>query len=221
MAKRIRHSVSKLAGASSQACWNEVFAETLDYRQNKSFNYLIDRTLYRPREIIQFCTDAVEEARKERLEPPINYGVITRAENRYSEERAKDIAAEYRFQYPGLMSIFDVFRGRQYSMTKDELELICLGISTGEYGIAKEASAWAVNQDPELMIDVLWRIGFLRAQAVGGIKATRRSGSSYVGPHQISNLNLRNVPRFQVHPMFRSFLGMKEARETPADTTTS
>ena len=213
VARRIRHSVPQLGiEEGDQECWDQIFAEQLDYRQVKSFNYMIDRTLYRPREIIQFCTDAAEELREEKLGLPIDYGVITRAEFRYSEQRTKDIAAEYRFQNPGLMSIFDVFRGRPYTFTNEELELLCLGISTGEFKLDKEAK-WALNQEPDLLIDILWRIGFLRAQAVGGIKATRRSGSSYVGPHQISNLNLRNVPRFHVHPMFRSFLGMKEARE--------
>jgi hypothetical protein len=165
-----------------------------------------------PREIIQFCIDAVQEATEDKIPEPIDYAVLTGAEFRYSQQRTQDIAAEYRFQYPGLMSIFDVFRGRSYSFTKEELELLCLSISTGEFKLDKEAS-WAMNQDPEMLIDALWRMGFLRAQAVGGIKAQRRSGSSYVGPHQISNLNLRNVPRFQVHGMFRAFLAMKEGRE--------
>lgn len=214
VAKRIRHSVPTLAKGDDHECWNGVFAETLDYRQTKSFNYLVDRTLYRPREIIQFCTDALKETRDEKLWP-INYPVITRAELDYSEARAKDIAAEYRFQHPGLMSVFEVFRGKSYAYTRDDLELLCLGISTGEFRVDKDAS-WVLEQDPEYLIEVLWRIGFLRAQAVGGIKALRRSGSTYVGPHQVSNLNLRNVPRFQVHPMFRSFLGLKEARDTSA-----
>ena len=45
---------------------------------------------------------------------------------------------------------------------------------------------------------------------MGGVKAKRRSGSSYLGIHQISNLSLTNIERFHVHPMFRTFLGMKE-----------
>jgi hypothetical protein len=211
VAKRIRHTVPKLTSASDSECWNSVFAETLDYRQAKSFNYLVDRTLYRPREIIQFCTDALEESRSTEIWP-IEYRLISQAERGYSEARTNDISAEYRFQYPGLSSIFDVFRGRSYGFRRDELELLCLGITTGEYGLSGDAT-WVKNQEPELLIEILWRIGFLRAQAVGGIKALRRSGSSYVGPHQLSNLNLRNIPRFQVHPMFRAYLGMKEARD--------
>jgi hypothetical protein len=78
---------------------------------------------------------------------------------------------------------------------------------------------WVLDQDPDLLIDILWRVGFLRAYAVGGLKALRRSGSSYVGPHQVSTLNLRTISRFQVHPMFRAALGMKEPkRDSPAAT---
>jgi hypothetical protein len=57
--------------------------------------------------------------------------------------------------------------------------LLCLSISTGEFGLHKDAE-WFFNQELELLIEILWRIGFLRAQAVGGIKAVRRSGSSYI-----------------------------------------
>jgi energy-coupling factor transporter ATP-binding protein EcfA2 len=211
IAKRIRHSMPELAVEPDDVqCWNTVFSETLDYRQNKSFNYLIDRTLYRPREIIQFCTDSADEAKKTNAWP-INYGIISSAEVSYSGDRLRDIAAEYRFQYPGLISIFEVFRGKVFTFDRDELELICLAIATGEYRIDSLA-VWALNQDPGYLIEILWRIGFLRAQAVGGVKAMRRSGSSYLGSHQVENLNLGNLNRFQVHPMFRAHLGMKEPK---------
>jgi hypothetical protein len=68
------------------------------------------------------------------------------------------------------------------------------------------------NQEPEYLINVLWEVGFLRAKAVGGLKAQRRSGSSYVGPHQVSTLNLESISSFQVHPIFRAALGMKEPK---------
>ena len=68
------------------------------------------------------------------------------------------------------------------------------------------------GQECEFLIDVLWRVGFLTAYAVGGLKALRRSGSSYVGPHQVSTLNLRTITRFQIHPMFRAALGMRSPK---------
>jgi hypothetical protein len=216
VAKRIRYSVPALANVDDAGCWHRVFVETLDYRRNKSFNYMVDRTLYRPREIVQFCTDALTHARDAGL-LPIDYNVISVAEMAYSEARTKDIAAEYRFQYPGLLSLFEVFRGRTYLFNRDDLELFCLSITTGEFRL-DESARWVLDQDPDFLIEVLWRIGFLRAWAVGGIKALRRSGSSYLGPHQVATLNLTNIPRFHVHPMFRAYLGLKEARgEQSAD----
>lgn len=215
VANRIRFSVPQLRDKDDTECWNAVFAETLQYRKARSFNYMIDRTLYRPREIIQFCTDTLEESRSQNVQP-IDYSVISRAEQIYSDAREKDIAAEYRFQYPGLQSVFEVFRGRTYTMERVELEDLCLKVCTGEVRTDQSAS-WVFEQDPDYLIDVLWRVGFLRAYAVGGLKAVRRSGSSYVGPHQVSALNLQSISRFHVHPMFRASLGMKEARGDMSD----
>lgn len=214
IANRIRYSLPQLEEKSDADAWGAVFAETLQYRKSRSFNYMIDRTLYRPREIIQFCTDALEEARSQKA-GPIDYAVISRAELGYSDARQKDIAGEYRFQYRGLQSVFELFRGRTYLMEREELLDLCLSISVGESKVDREA-VWAVNQDPEYLLEVLWRVGFLRAYAVGGLKAMRRSGSSYVGPHQVSTLNLQSISRFQVHPMFRASLGMKEPKGEPS-----
>ena len=210
-ANRIRHSVPALRGAGDETAWGAIFAETLEYRQTKSFNYIVDRTLYRPREIIQFCTQCVEQKSKMHAEYPMNYSVVTEAEQNYSSERCRDLASEYRFQYPGLLEVFNVFRGRVYLIDRQDLEEICLGIATGEVKVGA-ASDWVADKNPDQLVEILWRVGFLRAQAVGGIKARRRSGSSYLGPHQISNLNLDNLTRFHIHPMFRAYLGMKEPK---------
>ncbi|PWG65552.1 hypothetical protein DEM34_01170 [Spiribacter halobius] len=211
VAKRIKYSLPELGDADDEEAWNEIFLETIQYRKSKSFNYIVDRTLYRPREVIQFCTDCVEAA-KAADNFPVDYPVISSAELGYSENRTRDIAAEYRFQYPGLMSVFEAFRGRSYSMDRVDLELVCLSIATGEITVDEVAGSWTDGIDPDSLIEILWRIGFLRAYAVGGVKAVRRSGSSYVGPHQVSHLNVHDVQRFHVHPMFRAFLGLKEAK---------
>jgi hypothetical protein len=215
VANRIRHSFPALASASDQEAWNLVFADTLAYRKTKSFNYLVDRTLYRPRELVQFCSDAVDEARAGGV-VPIDYNTISRVELEYSAARVKDIASEYRFQTSGLENIFEVFRGRVYLLDRNELEDVCLKVCTGEVKTGA-STTWLENQDPDYLIDVLWSVGFLRAKAVGGLKAQRRSGSSYVGPHQVSTLNLNSIASFQVHPMFRAALGMKEPKNDASD----
>jgi hypothetical protein len=186
----------------------------IDYRQTKSFNYIVDRTLYRPREIIQFCNDIADYTRQQlnKIPLPFDYKQIAESEYGYSEARLKDICAEYRFQYPGLQSIMETFRGQPYTYDRDALEEHLIRIIVGDLPISVAASKWCESLDHEVLKDILWSIGFVRAQAVGGLKARRRSGSSYLGSHQISSLNLRNINRFHIHPMFRSYLGLKESK---------
>lgn len=210
ISKRIEHSLQGLTSTTDIEKWSAIFLETLEYRQTKSFNYVVDRTLYRPREIIQFCTEIRERALTNQAFP-FDYATVSQAEYKYSESRTKDIAAEYRFQYPALLSIFESFRGMSYNFEREDLEFHCLRLITGDIRVPQEAS-WITNQDPELLINILWTVGFVRAHAVGGIKARRRSGSEYLGSHQISNLNLANIPKFHVHPMFRVYLGLKESK---------
>ncbi|MCG2711971.1 MAG: hypothetical protein L6416_06575 [Candidatus Omnitrophica bacterium] len=174
---------------------------------------MIDRTLYRPREIIQFCNEIADHACQDKeTNLPFNYQQITKAEYFFSESRLKDICAEYRFQYPGLQSIMETFRGQSYNISREELEEHLLRIIVEEIPVSQEAKNWCIVFDSDKLIDILWTVGFIRAQAVGGIKARRRSGSAYLGSHQVSLLNLRNINRFHIHPMFRSYLGLKESK---------
>lgn len=209
VARRVQHSWPQTRRLDDRSVWQRVFAPTLEYRKSDSFNYMVDRTLYRPREIIQFCTSSVEEAERQAIPLPAGYSTISSAEVVYSNDRLTDIAAEYRFQYPGLREIFDAFRGRIYNMERDELELICLELAMGDHPL-DEANNWALGADPEYLIRVLWNIGFLSARAVGGVKGRFRTGSEYLGSHQVENLNLQPITRFRVHAMFRAGLGMKE-----------
>lgn len=50
---------------------------------------------HRPREIIQFCTQAIEFCRESNSTIPVKYAAVREAEDIYSAERAKDIAAEH------------------------------------------------------------------------------------------------------------------------------
>jgi hypothetical protein len=209
VARRIEKWDPSVGKQNFQSQWNKVFSEKLSYRLTNSFNYIIDRTLFRPREIIQFANDIAQEARSKRRGLPLDYDSIAGAEGHYSESRLNDIAAEYKHQYPGLIGLFETFRGLRYNMPKEEFQRHLLSVACGEYTLATEAKKW--TEDPEQLIKVLWEVGFIKAQVVGGIKAQRRSGSDWLGSYQISGINISNMSQYQVHPMFRSFLGMKES----------
>lgn len=231
IARRIMHALAQggatgadaeLNSWSDEELWNAIFAETLTYRRNNSFNYMVDRTLYRPREIIQFCGQVVDQATEEGRDVPLDYTTIVKAEHTYSEERAQDIASEYRFQYPDLLVVFEEFRGKTYTFDREELELLCLEIIVQDRPGSVQLD-WLEGYGPDELIEVLWRVGFLKAQAVGGIKGQARSGSTYLGQYQVASLNLPSITRFQVHPMYRSWLAMREpkGKAAAADTDAS
>ena len=172
---------------------------------------MVDRTLYRPREIIQFCTQAVECCRESNSVIPVKHATVREAEDIYSTERAKDIAAEHRFQYPGLINVFEVFRGRTQSLEREELEFLCLELIMGEIP-ASGTSAWLSDCTPNSLIEILWNTGFLSAEAAQDYYSTSKAGSaSFLGAHQVRHLNIAATRRFQVHPMFHAYLDIGTA----------
>ncbi|TWA69715.1 MoxR-like ATPase [Azospirillum baldaniorum] len=204
-ARRIHAALEIKESFSKNEAWRLVFAETLSYRKSNSFKYIVDRTLYRPREIIQFCNECFLKSGDSNI---IDYGIIAKAEAAYSADRFNDICSEYKFQYPGIRSVFECFRGGLYNMNRSALDDKCAEIILNENN--SEAVEWLCNMDERRLIRVLWAVGFIKAKSVGGQKGIERSGSRYLGSYQISNFNTDEVKEFHVHPMFRSYLGMKE-----------
>jgi hypothetical protein len=203
MANRIRHSLPALARQEDQACWDTLFSPLPG---GGSFRYMISRTLHRPREIIQFCTISLERARDSQTSIPLRQAAVRDAEHHYSRERARDIAAEYRFQYPGLLSIFEAFRGKDLIFSRDDIELLCLELITGELPV-RGADGWLDACTPESLVEVLWNVGFLAAETGQNATGRHLGAASFLGPHQAGTPTMIAAQRFRIHPMFWSYLG--------------
>ena len=224
IAKRIRHCATEsghnpqaVAQASDLTCWNAVFATPASHPANNSFRYMIDRTLTRPREIIQFCAQTLETARERAATLPLPYAAAGWTERSYSAERAQDIAAEYRFQYGGLLGVFDAFRRQPETLSRGDLEFLCLQLATGDIP-TEGTEAWLTDRDPASLIEILWHVGFLTAQPAGQARS-RANGGHFLGAYQVQHLNLAAVENFRVHPMFRSYLGISHPlRRQPASS---
>ncbi|MCU0465250.1 MAG: hypothetical protein MUF38_11865 [Anaerolineae bacterium] len=211
--KRIARSLPHVSKGTDEEIWRTVFPEFLEYRQSNSFNYVVDRTLYRPRELIYFCA-LIQDKYIQAPTPTVNYSIISEAERLYSQDRLNDIVMEYEFQYPSLLSVLETFRGSVYSLDKEELELHLTKIIIGDLRIDAKAYNWIKELETHNLTKILWEVGFITCLAVGGVKGKSRSGSRYVGYHQLSSLPLDNISKFQIHQMFRSFLGLKEKKSS-------
>jgi hypothetical protein len=208
--KRVKHSVPELKQLSKIDAWHTLFSEKIG--REPSFKYIVNRTLYRPREIIQFCTEAKERC-VELRKVKIDINSIVTAESKYSQTRAKDLAAEHRFQYPGLIDIFDAFRGTNCIQTRTELEQLCRKMIKGEISAGSKTD-WMKSQSEDYLISILFQVGFLLAKTISFNGIKRAEG--FWGNHQISLPNLGNVHAFMIHPMFWLHLGISG----PEDSST-
>lgn len=202
--KRIEHSISGLSYQNPKEKWNLIFDEKI--MGIDSFKYIVSRTLYRPREIIQLCTESQDRAVEKRRDK-IEINSVISAEAKYSQNRTKDISAEYKFQYPNLINLFEIFRGKECNIRRSELEEIGLKILLGELKTGVKLD-WLEGQNEEFIINVLWQVGFLLAKTSATVN--NEQCIDYWGIHQVSLINLGNIDEFCIHPMFRIYLGIKE-----------
>lgn len=181
--------------------FSTVFPSTIGV--SNTDNWMVERTLSRPRELIQlarYYTEGVED------ENPSDK-VLKASESDYSNWKLDDLCAEYSNQYPGLVSIFAYwktkYRRQKYHLKRDELQEMLLGIM-GDVAVNQ---AWfdslADNVDVEGLMNILYEIGFLGDFVLGGAGGSK-TYYSFEGRHQ---------PLFdevQIHPCFRKAVNTVE-----------
>ncbi len=108
--------------------WKAIFVSKLSSSEVGSLDYVIDRTQLRSRELLQFCKQCVECLDYSLVSKRIDERAIAAAEAAYSEQKTRDLAAEYRFQYPALLDAFEVFWPQKTyysSTTSKKILIIC------------------------------------------------------------------------------------------------
>jgi hypothetical protein len=201
--KRIGVSLAK-STQSEDYLWKLVFSEKI--QDTPSFDYMFERTLSRPRELLQFCIDSRDRAIEIRSDK-IDINSIVTSEVKYSDKRTKDIATEYKFQYPNLLNLFEVFRGKNCCFTRSKLEDLFTRVLLNEVKV-NGCDTWINNQSEEYLINILWQVGFLKIYTNCYINGKLKEG--YFGINEISQSNISSVSKFLIHPMFRMYLGIVE-----------
>jgi hypothetical protein len=166
-------------------------------------NWLFERTLGRPRELIQLArsyTEAVDSN-----EPSDE--ALKQSEQGYSEWKLDDLCTEYSNQYPGLSEVFSYWKTTffrfKYHLKRDEIDEMLLKILI-EVELNNEwFNALALNTDVPKLLQLLYEIGFIGDFVLGG-EGGSKTVYSYQGRHE---------PRFeeiQIHPCFRRAVGTVE-----------
>ena len=203
MISRIRYYVPELKDADEDTVWLSIF------ERKESFRYMLDRSLYRPRELIVYASEALDLARTAKRRIPLSHETIQDVELAFSTERMRDLAAEYRWQYPGLGLVFASFRGSRTSWTRDAILEHLLDVSVGSGIDARSRPEWLDGMDPERLLDVLWRVGFLlvitQERAIGGLRP---------GSPEDPRVDVRTAGELLITPLFNKGLGLPASYAT-------
>jgi hypothetical protein len=171
--------------------WREIFPETVQGKYTP--DYLLARTLLRPRDAIQFLTLCRDTAEEQGHQAVLEYDVIE-ATLQFSQWKLNDLAKEYLVNYPFLRALFAFFESNGPVVTREELQDRFV---RRREKLHEEFPAYAQFLTPQGIIDALFSINFLGVRRgndvvyVGGTRAP-------VQPDE---------DEFHIHPCFRPALG--------------
>jgi hypothetical protein len=199
VAQRIRVNLKIKRPMSAAEIWTAVFDGQKN--QDKIPHYIIDRSLLRPREVLQFCRHAAEKA-DQRGHLKVLWEDIFDAENEYSGWKIGDLCNEFLFSFPGLKDgILQRFFGGTKRLTPAKLKELLEDALTDPRGAEKQE--WLDNlRHVDDLIQILYDIGFLKARGQGKAWQSARD----------PDFNISLAEEFAVHPAFQRYLRIGHRR---------
>jgi urate oxidase len=203
--RRINFNRKRKSLESIEQPFESVFPATVG--TSNTDNWLVERTLGRPRELIQLSRYYSESVSGEVPDPE----VLKDAEASYSNWKLDDLCAEYSNQYPGLIDVFAFWKTKffrhKYHLKRAELGEMLLQVASE---VPLDQPWWndlVQATDIDGMMRVLYEIGFLGDFVLGG-EGGSKTFYSYLEIHE---------PRFeevQIHSCFRRSVNTVERIRT-------
>ena len=195
LTRRIRYNLEKNGEViSNDNCLYDVFPTTIGTHNTE--NWLVERTLSRPRELLQlarFYTETLTGA------DPDDW-TLKNCEATYSAWKLDDLCTEYSNQYPGLAAIFSYWKTAffrvKYHLPRENVDEMVFQIFDESTVNEEWFNELCKQADFAGFLSVLYEIGFLGDFVLGG-EGGSRTFYSFSDRHQ---------PRFeeiQIHPCFR------------------
>lgn len=205
--------VYKRQYTSSEVVFSDVFPKPLKNETGTALDYLIERTLFRPRDAIQFANECFSIAYDR---PRISWRAIYAAEANYSSKRLRSLNEEWSEYYPSLDVTIEILRGLRIPFTRSLLtgdrfsevsmelheagkEDICVSTAKGLYRPnGKVSEADLVSQ----ILICLYHVGVI------GIKISTLD--TYIWSHidqpRLTKSEVKRANQIIVHKMFRHAL---------------
>lgn len=171
--------------------------------RSNTINWLVERTLGRPRELIQLARIYTENNESESP----NQEKLKKVEATYSNWKLDDLCSEFMYQYPGLKDIFQLWKVKfaqiKFHLKRDEIEEILFSLleksECNEEWLAKIRD----KVEFEELLKILYKIGLIGDYVTGG-----QGGSKAI--YSDTPMHHPTFREVQIHPCFRKALGTVE-----------
>nr|WP_319397643.1 hypothetical protein [uncultured Carboxylicivirga sp.] len=163
-------------------------------------NWLAERTLGRPRELLQLSR-LYSENNSTKIP---DQEIFKQVELEYSNWKLEDLSSEFSNQYPNIYELFKFWKSRffryKYNLKLSEFEDMFLIMAT-ELDISSDWYMKIVNElDPKKLLKILFDIGFIGDFILGGA-----GGSKTI--YSYNEVHEPILEDFQIHPCFRKAMG--------------
>lgn len=170
--------------------WKTIFPPSIDGVASQ--DYVVSRTLMRPRDMIHFCNLCRDTAEQN------GHATITEADAlfatvQYSQWKLQDLTIEYRVNYPFLGGLIGIFQDSGYIVLRDGLDR---RFAEAADTLRRRYPEHIDSLTTEGVLDVLFDIGFL------GVRRDDRITFGYVQGASLQPTD----SEFFIHPCFRPAL---------------
>jgi len=193
--KRIGFS---LGLSDDKNAWNRIFVKEKMRSKTPNVSYLIKRTFLRPRDIISFCRECCDEARRNKRNIITNEDIYN-AENLYSERVYREFLDEMCKQHPYVEKLFSVLRAmktERFNFQMFQNEYNKKDLYPIENVIAQDA------------LRILFEYNIVGIQKIGGKSGGSTFDFSYTDPA----INMDLSKEIVIHPALKKHLRLVEKR---------
>lgn len=192
---------------NSSASFYDLFPQKVGTQE--TLDYMLDRTLYRPRDLIAFMNECLTEVGNGNV---LGQKSIRNAETSYSRKRLRSLTDEWREAYGDLEEPINVLRELDVRFTlkqvsEQHLESLCLNLLAGDSDKVNGvfSSDCKLVSDNKLSYDKLKRRLLEVLYIIGAIGVKVRKGSPYEWSYKNEPLLdyavLTDESTFAIHPM--------------------
>jgi hypothetical protein len=194
--------LSKVLSIDEEGAWPTVFNEEqqMPGRQNK-YQYMLDRTFKRPRDIIKYCNEVLRSYKQSgRNSNKFENIDIASAREEYSRYARRELIDEMQQHFPGHERAFDTLR------VIGNIGFTIAKFNEAHASISKVRGETLPSGEMLRQLYVFSVVGYLKVGGSGG-------GSEWVWKYEDTEAAYDDrATIFRVHPSLKEVLGLKQGR---------